>query len=399
MTLNIVGGTYYEICRDPAWNELYGSGLRAVHTLCEGAAEIVFNTDVGKDDYELLLSITNALKAEVEATIVPFTTLFNYDYPLANPSYSQTEIKDEIPPTIEGELIIQFGMVEGNKKVLAKKVVYDPQSPINPQSFWQNGSETDELIWVANFTEVKTFTGFSDLSKIKTHLFNIEKVNAAIIKMGTNGALLIQKDKDDVFIPLYKTKRVWPIGTGDIYTATFGFNYLINKLPIEECALKASLATAYYTETLALPIPDFIDKSRFKEFYNNSTVKKKIYLAGPFFNMAQRWLVEQFRLQLINFGFEVFSPYHDVGLGDAQKVVPQDINAIERCDLLVAIADGLDSGTMFEIGYAVALKKSIIVFSENEQEESLTMLKGTNCIIESDFSTLIYKTVWEAFKE
>jgi nucleoside 2-deoxyribosyltransferase len=81
-----------------------------------------------------------------------------------------------------------------------------------------------------------------------------------------------------------------------------------------------------------------------------------------------------------------------------EDVVPLDLDAINEADIIVAIVDGLDSGTLFEIGYARARDIPVVAFVENEKIEALTMLQGTNCIIESDFSTTIYKTVWEAFK-
>ena len=92
----------------------------------------------------------------------------------------------------------------------------------------------------------------------------------------------------------------------------------------------------------------------------------------------------------------VFSPYHDVGEGEAEDVVPKDIEALDVCDCVFAIVDGLDSGTLFEIGYAVAKGKKVVVYVENETEGTLKMLKGTGCEIESDFTTAVYKTIWNA---
>lgn len=209
---------------------------------------------------------------------------------------------------------------------------------------------------------------------------------------------MIQKNKADVLIPLFKTKHVWPIGTGDIFTSTFAYSYLVENLIIEEAATKASLSTAYYTELCILPIPGIINVAAYEKFCKKSNDAKKIYLAGPFFNMAQRWLINQFRDNLLAFGFDVFSPYHDVGFGVPEVVAPLDVNAIKKTDILLAIIDGLDSGTMFEIGYARAIGIPVIAFCENEKKESLTMLEGLGCTMENDFSTVIYKAVWEAYK-
>ncbi|GAA3968037.1 PfkB family carbohydrate kinase [Mucilaginibacter dorajii] len=396
MILNIIGGTYYETCREPFWDELYGSGLRAAHALSEKPSKVVFHTNIGKVDYDKLVCISEAIGITTKAKLIPYTNTFAYDHPLAEPYFDRIEVNDE--EIIYADLIVQFGMIEGNKKVKAKKAIYDPQSPGNPQSFWSNGSDTQELIWVANIGEMEIFTGAVSLKGIKEYLFSVENVVAAVIKKGTDGAIIIQRDKDDFHVPVFKTKHVWPIGTGDIFTASFAYNYLIENHSIEESAINASLATAYYTETKSLPLPQLIDESKFERFYKESKVKPKIYLAGPFFNMAQRWMIEQFRVQLRNFGLDVFSPYHDVGLGNATQVVPLDIEAIKNCDIVLAIVDGLDAGTLFEIGFAKSLNLPVVVFVEDEKSEALTMLKGTNCLFEKDFSTVIYKTVWESYK-
>lgn len=398
MTLTIVGGTYYEQCKDPIWNELYGSGLRAAHALSSRGTDISFNTFIGNDDYDNLSCICRAINVSLNAIEIIETSNFLYEYPLANPFFKIPEIDKNLANVIEGELVLQFGMIEGNPRVKAEKVVYDPQSPGNPISFWSNNSHTNELIWVANLQEMVRFTGTSNFLEIKKHLFEKENVYAAIIKKGSDGAILIQKNKEDFEIPVFKTNHVWPIGTGDIFTSTFAYGYLIENLTLEEASVKASLSTAYYTETSILPIPIYINELKFERFYKKDFSVKNVYLAGPFFNMAQRWLIEQFRTQLSNFGLHVFSPYHDIGFGTPETVVPLDIAAIKSADILVAIVDGLDSGTMFEIGYAKALNIPVIVFVEDECQESLTMIKGTDCLIENDFSTVIYKTIWEVYK-
>ena len=97
-------------------------------------------------------------------------------------------------------------------------------------------------------------------------------------------------------------------------------------------------------------------------------------------------------------GVPVFSPYHDVGEGKAEDVAPKDIEKLRDCSCVFAIVDGLDSGTLFEIGYAVAIGKKVVAYVENETEGSLKMLAGTGCDIEKDFTTAIYKTCWYAAK-
>ena len=92
----------------------------------------------------------------------------------------------------------------------------------------------------------------------------------------------------------------------------------------------------------------------------------------------------------------MFSPLHDVGIGNAAEVTEPDIEGLNASDVVLAVVDGLDSGTLFEIGYAVSRGKKVVAYVQNESEKSLQMLEGTHCDIETDFTTAIYKTSWYA---
>jgi nucleoside 2-deoxyribosyltransferase len=122
--------------------------------------------------------------------------------------------------------------------------------------------------------------------------------------------------------------------------------------------------------------------------------EKCVYLAGPFFDMGQRWVIEQARSALQNQGLKVFSPLHDVGRGKGHDVAPKDLAGLHHSKTLFAIVNGLDSGTVFEIGYARALGIPTIVLAQNVKEEDLKMLEGSGCEVVDDFVTGIYKTSW-----
>jgi len=122
---------------------------------------------------------------------------------------------------------------------------------------------------------------------------------------------------------------------------------------------------------------------------------KLIYLAGPFFTFAERWLIDQIRSGLLGFHLNVFSPLHDVGHGIASEVVPKDIEALEKSAIVFAVLDGLDSGTLFEIGYAVKKGIPVIGHVQNETADSVKMLEGTSCMLERDLTTAIYKCFWK----
>ena len=126
-------------------------------------------------------------------------------------------------------------------------------------------------------------------------------------------------------------------------------------------AHSASLATAEYVESRVLPIE--------KSVIEGTTVRQPIklnrkplspgeydvYLAGPFFNMPELWLVDEARLALRGMGLKVFSPYHDVGIGIGKDVAPKDIEALEGSRACLPLLMAWIPDT-FEVGYARLLR-------------------------------------------
>jgi len=200
-------------------------------------------------------------------------------------------------------------------------------------------------------------------------------------------------------VPAYQTDRVWPIGSGDVFSAIFAYHWAQAKQAPLAAAQAASEATAYYCSTQLLPIPpdvpSALDAPLIPLIVDEACVRR-VYLAGPFFTMAQRWLVREARDALLTHGVSVFSPFHDVGIGPAETVVPRDVEELDRCDAMLALIDGGDPGTLFEVGYARRRGMPVIAFSQHEPEEALKMLQGTDCRIVDDFATAIYRTAWAA---
>lgn len=112
----------------------------------------------------------------------------------------------------------------------------------------------------------------------------------------------------------------------------------------------------------------------------------RVFIAGPLFSQAER----EFNLKVDEYlrrrGFETFLPQRDVGKLDEllrrkgkrayREIFEQDLEGIERADVVAAILDGpdVDSGTAFEVGYAFArgkpvlgLKTDMRVFAKGEE--------------------------------
>jgi nucleoside 2-deoxyribosyltransferase len=120
----------------------------------------------------------------------------------------------------------------------------------------------------------------------------------------------------------------------------------------------------------------------------------RVYIAAPFFNLAELWMVEEIRKRLLDMGVAVFSPLHDVGRGSASEVARLDLEGLDACDAVLAVLNGGDAGTIFEIGYAIARSKPVIALAQNVRPEDLKMPEGTGCYIAEEFVTALYHAVW-----
>lgn len=130
-------------------------------------------------------------------------------------------------------------------------------------------------------------------------------------------------------------------------------------------------------------------------------MKSKIYFASPFFNPEQVEREERLKAKLRDLGFEVFSPKEayfckpDEGDEVRQMVFDGNCKAIQECDILFAVTDGKDMGTIWEAGYANGInsvvypsKRKIIAYyceTLTEGGKFNLMLAQSGDIIITDF--------------
>jgi len=401
--LHIAGGVYREYCMHPIWREIYGSGGRAASAIMHIGGEATLHTYLEsrnasalKDRAALERFFLNPIDVETSAS-------FGYQHPLSTPTI-HSPIEKYPPLRLSGDKVIRFGMIEGTAIVDAEYAVFDPQNVASPEIFDENGSQALHLAVVLNQHEAAIMCSRAGASpeNLAEEIAGKCKAEVVIIKLGARGALVYEAGHSQL-VPAFQTDNVWKIGSGDNFVAHFGYQWMERKLSAVDSAILASKATAYYcasqgfisSKRLSTYSPKEIRPSnRFLNGY-----KPKVYLAGPFFTLAELWLVEQAKENLQEMGLQVFSPYHDVGHGSADDVVELDLKAIHDCDAVFAIGDGLDSGTIYEVGYARAIGKPVIFYSENESAEDKKMMLGSGCILSNDYVTAIYKTLWTAIEQ
>lgn len=186
--ITIVGGTYHEVCLEPYFKEVVGSGLRACKVMLslENELELSYHTFAQNDLESYLKSYTDVYKNfKPYYKSIEKNVLFYYDYPLSYPHIFprlDTLIRENNLLEVQGENILVYGTIEGQSRVSGNMVVYDPQSPIHPQSFFKSGSTAEKLTIVLNWGEATILSGSKDIDIMKKYFFDVEHADVLITK-------------------------------------------------------------------------------------------------------------------------------------------------------------------------------------------------------------------------
>lgn len=394
--ITVVGGVYRERCVQPRWDALYGSAGRAATALAfRGPTKLV--TYVDDANRRELQARMNPGGIELEAHRVGQTVSFDYVHPLSIPVIQPPPqiLAREAPLRVSAEVVLRFGMIEATAIVDGERVVYDPQSAHAPEPFRKNGSKARSLAIVVNAYEVLLMTSERDVEIGGRKVLADEGADVVVVKRGSRGALVLSAKKPSVEVPAFRTNSVFSIGSGDIFAAAFAHFWATEGVPAEEAATLASRATARYCSSQSEELVAKADLEALP-FAPLAATRGRVYLAGPFFTLAERWLVEEARAHLRGMDLDVFSPVHDVGMGPAAQVAKADLDGLERCDRVLALVDTADPGTLFEVGYARKCGKPVVALTETLSEEQKKMLSGSGCICTGDFATALYLTAWVA---
>ena len=395
-SITIAGGVYHERCIWPHWDEVYGSAGRAAAAVTSHVSSVRLVSCIRPDTREYFAPYADAYGLQLDATESTQTTSFEYFHSLSTPLVSPPPSLIERQPDLYAadEVVLRFGMLESSVRVTANRCVYDPQSAYSPENFYENGSKTSELAIVANSAEIRALSKNKDAVRGAEELVSSNHASIVVVKSGPVGAYVIQKNRKDI-IPAFQTDRVWTVGTGDVFAGMFAARWGVHADDPVDAAYISSKAVANYVGTMALPVPG-IDDLRDSRLQKVQSHPCRVYLAGPFFDIGQRWLVDEARRYLRDFGMTVFSPIHDIGPGPAEKVCPADLEALDGCSVVFALLDGLDPGTIFEIGHARSKGLPVYVLAQAVSEENLKMFVGSGCKIFDDFVTAIHHLVWRA---
>lgn len=392
--ITVAGGVYHERCVWPDWDQIYGSGGRAAAALAGHSNRVTLRTYARKDTAERFKSLAGAtygfhLDPADSNQLISFEYVHSLSVPVIRPTLGH--ILPNEPIDVTDNVVLRFGMLEGSARVDAERCVYDPQSAFRPEPFGENGSKARHLAIVGNGSEILALGRDANHEKSAQALIR-EGAEVVVVKLGVAGALVVDAS-GSTRLPAYQTQPVWTVGSGDVFAAMFAANWGIHASRPIEAARFASRAVAEYTSSMALPIPTATVLAS-TPMPPARAAGGRIYLAGPFFTLGQRWLVDEARRSIRDLGMEVFSPVHDVGHGAAETVAKADLAELDKCDAVFAILDGLDSGTLFEVGYARAHSKPVYALAQTVSEEDLKMVTGSGCVVFDDFVTALHHLAW-----
>lgn len=385
--MQIVGGTYLETCREPADETLGGSGLRATAALRSVCPDLVLTSAVDVGHRQAAEVMTSGLDIAVEWAERSSPVAFDYWTPISAPTIrgpgaTAPELKVDSPAALV------FGMIEASASGSAERLVFDPQQPRDlgkPDIPVASGA----LALVANSAETRSMTGISDLREAAAALLKEAGAEVVVTKQAARGCLVTTSEGQDEVGP-WPTETVWPIGSGDVFAAGFAWAWAEQRMdPVDAARIGSRLASRWCGDRNWQPRPEDFQLAE-GEF---SPVPGRVYLAAPFFSLAQRWLVELVREALIELGGEVFSPLHDVGLG-TDEVAEADLAGLNECTAVLALLDGMDSGVLFESGWARRGEVPVVVYTEHGHSNELKMVRGTGAEMCGDLSTAIYRALW-----
>lgn len=390
----VAGGLYVERCIEPRWDDAYGSGGRAAAALSAAVPGIKLMTYRSAELADAEASLKSAYGIEIQGPASPQEIAFDYFHSLATPRITPRPdaIAKQDSFYVDDDVVLRFGMLEGGARVRARTAVYDPQSAFDPRPFTENGSVAERVALILNRLEARRFSGEDDPERGVGVLLERGEADVIVLKMGGHGALVSTKEGRWT-VPAYRSESVFKIGSGDVFSAAFTQFWAIEGRSPAEAADLASRATSQYVNTRSLPIAT-ADELLAINAEAVTPGNGRIYIAAPFFNLAERWIVEEVRNQLTMMHVPVFSPLHDVGEGPGEIVAPLDLKGLDDCQAVLAILNGVDAGTVFEVGYAIARGIPVVALAQNMRPEDVKMPAGTGCRIVGDLVSAIYHSVW-----
>lgn len=375
--MHIVGGLYRELCDVPFWDVTMGSGGRAALAAATLSPKVELSTFASSADQSAVLQI-QAKEIVVNTTNRSSAIVFAYFHPLSSPYIEPPRNTIECDASIRatGDAVLRFGFLEGDAIVTANRAVYDPQTWRNPPSFWANGSTAQELALVMNELELRHIADLDDMALAAQHLLKKEKAAVVVVKRGTRGASVYEASGKITHVPAYRSRKVFKIGTGDIFSAVFAVYWAERQLSPGEAADLASRSVSVYCDTREFNFDESTLRLRYPV---SSGAGGRVRLEGGTSSLGQRYTMEETRFALRELGIEVVCPQLEPAATELDA------------DATLVINDGLTTEALARIDKDKISAVPVIVLNEGSTAE---MVLAFATSVTEDFTTAIYLTAW-----
>lgn len=108
-------------------------------------------------------------------------------------------------------------------------------------------------------------------------------------------------------------------------------------------------------------------------------MRKRVFINAPLSTLAEQRLNKEISEIVNEQGFECYFPQEVIPPGSntsATRIVEANIQAVKNCDIVLSVLDKPGLGVIFELAYALALNKTIIVFRSDKQDYLGKVIEG-----------------------
>lgn len=420
--LVVIGGIFRE--QLPGARRPGGSGFVAALTAAAMGVDVALFSFVGEQDSTALRPLRRAGVNVDAVQILPgkagiFAFTDELEERAPRPTYRSAE---HLPSSAAwgdcptAAVVLAFGFPDFDPRQWISAAVQEQGTVVWDLQGWLSREIEPEFfaalpvarrVNLANLAEAKasqgTQTAFAALSEVPPEGFQ-----AAVVKAGRWGTLVASEDNVHM-VGAFTTIVNSAIGSGDCFAGALAAG-LATGTPLPEAARLGAAAASLYVERAGNRPPPALNVGVADAVANRPQVfvgpvvceDLRVYLAGPWFTVAESMLISQLEAVLEHLGLAVVSPRRDIrelGPGasadEIWEVGREDYRAIDSCQLVVAVLDHDDPGTLMELGYAHKAKKPIVGLRSQPDNGPQPMREAAEVRVATTVSQLVDEvTAW-----
>lgn len=380
--MHIAGGLYQELCLHPHWDALLGSGGRAARAVSRLAPDTTFSCYFERpQDFDTVL---HTLGVSGSCAVRSDPIAFAYFHPLSRPHLqpARSELRKMPPLKIEGKAALRFGFLEGDAIVNAERAVYDPQTTGEFPPYFSNGSTAKQLALVLNERELLSVAKIDSIETAAASVLESHKASCIVVKRGIKGVAVFEPGSASRFIPAFRSRHVFKIGTGDVFSGAFAYYWAELGQDLSDAALSASRQVARYCDDPLVPLAPLAMGHDVRDERHPVGEPGTVLLLGAINTLGQRYSIEEARFILVDLGLVVICPA-------LEKV---ELSKIQVSTVLL-LADGIDAEMLSFAQRLINEGIRCVALAEMPQAHS-QLAYLTNCDKTDDFSTALYLAGW-----